>query len=102
MDMPRYLELFTSIERALLFTLQTRVSASEICRYFNSQNTVLLEIQLIHPFQKKLFHRYTSVGERTNTVPNPYLKRKNSLTGKDEYLHADQLENDEYERAGRL
>ncbi|XP_055316492.1 FAD synthase-like isoform X2 [Sitodiplosis mosellana] len=46
---------------------------------------------------------YTSVGDRTNTVPNPYLKRANSIPGKDEYLHADQLINaDEYERAGRL
>lgn len=49
-----------------------------------------------------LIDRYTSIGERTNTVPNPYLKRKNPSTGKDEYLHADQLDNDEYERAGRL
>lgn len=53
MDMPRYLELFTSNERALLFTLQTRVGASEICSFFNSQNTILFKIQLIHPFQKK-------------------------------------------------
>lgn len=46
---------------------------------------------------------YTSVGDRTNTVPNPYLKRTNLLSGKDEFLHADQLINeDEHERAGRL
>lgn len=47
--------------------------------------------------------RYTSIGDRTNTVPNPYLKRTNLVTGKDEYLHADQLINeDEHERAGRI
>lgn len=46
--------------------------------------------------------RYTSIGDRTNTVPNPHLKRTNAITGKDEYLHADHLIDDEYERAGRL
>lgn len=48
-------------------------------------------------------HRYTSIGERTNTKPNPYLLRKNSITGEDEYLHADQLiDRDEFERSGRF
>lgn len=47
--------------------------------------------------------RYTSIGDRTNTLPNPYLKRISSVGGKDEYLHADQLiDGDEHERAGRL
>lgn len=46
---------------------------------------------------------YTSIGDRTNTVPNPFLKRTNTITGKDEFLHADQLINeDEHERAGRF
>lgn len=35
-------------------------------------------------------------------MPNPQLKRANAVTGKEEYLHADQLDGDEYERAGRL
>ncbi|XP_031637727.1 FAD synthase [Contarinia nasturtii] len=46
---------------------------------------------------------YTSIGDRTNTLPNPHLKRISSVTGRDEYLHADQLiDEDEHERAGRL
>lgn len=67
--------------------------------------TGISSVKNVHSFSVNLIdklNRYTSVGERTNTVPNPYLKRKNPLNGKDEYLHADQLENDEYERAGRL
>lgn len=49
-----------------------------------------------------VYFSYTSIGDRTNTLPNPYLKQTNVATGKDEYLHANQLDGDEYERAGRL
>ncbi|XP_055591631.1 FAD synthase-like isoform X2 [Uranotaenia lowii] len=44
---------------------------------------------------------YTSIGDKSNTVPNPHLKREGS-TGGLTYLPAYLLENaDEYERCGR-
>jgi len=46
---------------------------------------------------------YTSLGDKTNTVPNPHLKYYNSNTGKDEYHPAYHLKNaDNLERVGRL
>lgn len=47
--------------------------------------------------------RYTSIGDKTNTLPNPNLLRRNTVTGEEEFMHADQLlDQDNLERAGRL
>lgn len=49
------------------------------------------------------FNSYTSLGDKTNTVPNPHLKYYNTNTGKDEYHPAYQLTNaDDLERVGRF
>ncbi|KAG4068851.1 hypothetical protein HA402_004999 [Bradysia odoriphaga] len=46
---------------------------------------------------------YTSLGDKTNTVPNPHLKYFNNDTGKTEYYPAYYLKDaDAYERVGRL
>jgi len=46
---------------------------------------------------------YTSLGDKTNTAPNPHLKYFNEETGKDEYHPAYQLKNaDAFERVGRV
>jgi len=46
---------------------------------------------------------YTSLGDTTNTVPNPHLKYFNRDTGKDDYHPAYQLKNaDDLERVGRF
>lgn len=52
---------------------------------------------------KSSVHSYTSLGDKTNTVPNPHLKYLNNETGKEEYHPAYHLKNaDEYERVGRF
>ncbi|XP_050087737.1 FAD synthase-like [Anopheles aquasalis] len=46
---------------------------------------------------------YTSIGDRTNTIPNPYLKVEEDSTGDITYLPAYTLKDaDKHERAGRL
>lgn len=46
---------------------------------------------------------YTSLGDKTNTIPNPHLKFIESKTGNIFYKPAFELKNaDEWERAGRL
>lgn len=50
-----------------------------------------------------LTFRYTSLGDKTNTIPNPHLKQVNSQTGEVFYQPAYKLENaDALERLGRL
>lgn len=47
--------------------------------------------------------RYTSLGDKTNTVPNPHLKRVNNQTGEISYRPAFELDDaDALERLGRL
>lgn len=46
---------------------------------------------------------YTSIGDKTNTIPNPYLRYVDEITGITRYKAAYELKNgDEVERAGRL
>ncbi|XP_040155044.1 FAD synthase-like [Anopheles arabiensis] len=46
---------------------------------------------------------YTSIGDRTNTIPNPHLKVEADSSGEVTYLPAYTLQDaDKYERAGRL
>lgn len=48
-------------------------------------------------------YSYTSLGDKTNTVPNPHLKYFNSDTGTDDYHPAYRLKDaDALERVGRL
>lgn len=48
------------------------------------------------------YSSYTSLGDRDNTIPNPYLKRKDVVTGIVSYRPAYELEDaDHLERAGR-
>lgn len=54
------------------------------------------------PYCSLYLSGYTSVGDKTNTVPNPHLKFIDSKTGDILYKPACDLTNDEWERAGRL
>lgn len=57
----------------------------------------------VNSISMDFYCRYTSIGDRSNTRPNPHLMRKNVITGKEEYLHASNLiDMDEFERAGRF
>lgn len=45
---------------------------------------------------------YTSIGDKSNTIPNPHLKQTDPVTGEISYRPAYELKNaDELERAGR-
>ncbi|XP_063710036.1 FAD synthase-like [Culicoides brevitarsis] len=52
----------------------------------------------------KLYDRgYTSIGDKTNTIPNPHLRYEDEKTGVVRYKAAYELRNgDAFERAGRL
>lgn len=55
------------------------------------------------PYCKLYLSGYTSLGDKTNTIPNPHLKFIDSKTGNYFYKPACDLKNsDEWERAGRL
>ncbi|XP_055378234.1 FAD synthase [Condylostylus longicornis] len=53
------------------------------------------------PFCSLYNHGYTSLGDRSNTKPNPHLKIVNPVTGEITFRPAYELTRDELERAGR-
>lgn len=56
------------------------------------------------PYCKLYQKGYTSIGNKKNTKPNPYLRLIDVSTGKVvDYRHGHELlDNDELERAGRI
>uniref|UniRef100_A0A336KMK0 FAD synthase n=1 Tax=Culicoides sonorensis TaxID=179676 RepID=A0A336KMK0_CULSO len=55
------------------------------------------------PYCKLYDCGYTSIGDKSNTIPNPYLKFVDAKTGEIRYKPAFELKNgDAIERAGRL
>ncbi|KAL1397139.1 hypothetical protein pipiens_009985 [Culex pipiens pipiens] len=68
-------------------------TCNDVWKYIRSNNV---------PYCALYDQGYTSIGDKTNTIPNPYLKRTGN-NGEEMYLAAFQLEEgDQYERAGRL
>lgn len=92
LDLRWYLDLFEKSKCTVLQSVRCWVRK----KWFEKMKLIYLNRTLSR-------NSYTSLGDKTNTVPNPHLKYFNKDTGKIEYYPAHHLKDgDAFERVGRL